>query len=196
MKKLFVLLLLSQAAFGGDWFALGIRGGVPLTDAIKNVSSGDFHLRSATKSFTIGPSAELLLPFGFGIEVDALHKSTDLRMTAQNGVPPNPVAISNSVGSWEFPLLAKFRLPGDALRPYIAGGVAFRRFGDLVNFATGLDRTTSGFVLGGGLEIKVGWVRISPEIRYTRWGSGRTAASPDDVRYNQNEADFLLGFTF
>jgi outer membrane phospholipase A len=39
-------------------------------------------------------------------------------------------------------------------------------------------------------------VRISPEVRYTRWGSGQQGAGEGLIRYNQNQADFLVGITF
>ena len=188
MKKLVLLFLplFCPAVFGADWFTAGVRAGMPLTDAFQSATSGDLSLKSATKNFTIGPSAELLLPFGLGIEVDALYKRTSIEV---NG------AGASTASSWEFPLLAKFRLPGVGLRPYVAGGAAFRKFGELMHFAVGPDRSTSGIVLGGGIELKVGRLRISPELRYTRWGSGETSGE-SVLRYNRNQADFLIGVTF
>ncbi len=190
MKKLLFVVLFCQAAFGGDWYAIGLRAGVPLTDAFDTVVSGGINLKSATKRFTIGPSAELVLPFGFGVEVDALYKRTTVEFSGDDKTG------EQTTGSWEFPLLAKFRLPGAGLRPYLAGGVSFRHFGDLVAFATGPDRSTSGIVFGGGLEIKIKRLRISPEIRYTHWDSGRSGNTTGPLSYNQNQVDFLMGFTF
>jgi len=53
------------------------------------------------------------------------------------------------------------------------------------------------FVFGGGVEFKLGHVRITPEFRYTRWGSENfrdpVAAL---LRTNKNQGDFILGLTF
>jgi hypothetical protein len=52
-------------------------------------------------------------------------------------------------------------------------------------------------VFGGGLEVKLGILRITPEFRYTRWGSENfrdpVAAL---LRSNKNQGDFILGVTF
>lgn len=34
-----------------------------------------------------------------------------------------------------------------------------------------IHNTTSGFVIGRGLEVHAPYVRVSPEVRYTNWGS-------------------------
>jgi hypothetical protein len=184
MRAWVFALLAVPTAFAGDWFAVGLRAGAPLTDLVE-VSSGGVGLEASTARFTIGPSAELLLPLGFGVEVDALYKRSKLTTTGGE---------ASSAGSWEFPLLGKFRLPGGALRPYVAGGASFRSFGQLISFAGTLDGDGWGGVLAGGLEVKVGRVRLSPEIRYTRWGSGNGAGA--GLEYSRNEIDFLFGLTF
>jgi hypothetical protein len=40
-------------------------------------------------------------------------------------------------------------------------------------------------------------IRISPEIRYTHWGSDNAASAPiAALNSNQNQAAFLIGLTF
>jgi hypothetical protein len=177
-------------------FAFGARAGVPLTDAFSSVKSQDFIFNSSTKRFTAGPSAELLLPFGLGLEADLLYKNTDVEIARAPGDGGELTLENDSVGVWEIPLLAKFRLPGAGLRPFVSGGGAYRNFGSLLDLAEGLKDSGWGFVVGGGLEIKVKRVRISPEIRFTRWGSGQIGDGSSTVKYNQNQADFLIGVTF
>ncbi len=195
MRRLSFLfpLLVCSALYGGDWFTVGFRAGIPLTDAFQSARSGSISLKSTTRNFTIGPSAELLLPFGLGIEVEALYKRTTVAV--QDAAQQGEGAGAGTTGSWEFPLLAKLRLPGAGLRPYVAAGAAFRRFGELAQFATGPDRSTSGFVIGGGLELKIGRLRVAPELRYTRWKPAATGGA-DLLRYSRNQADFLVGITF
>jgi hypothetical protein len=54
-----------------------------------------------------------------------------------------------------------------------------------------------GFVFGGGIELKLGVIRFTPEFRYTRWGSENfrdpVAAL---LQTNKNQGDFILGLTF
>ena len=54
-----------------------------------------------------------------------------------------------------------------------------------------------GATFGAGIEFKAGWLRVTPEFRYTRWGSENF----DDpigalLRTNKNQGDFMLGLTF
>ena len=165
----------------------GVKGGMPLNDAID--AAGSF--KSDFKHFTFGPMVDVFLPGGLGVEANALYKKTGYTVDASSGA----TAGSHSAPSWEFPLLLKYRLPGEALRPYFAGGYVFRSIGDMAR----LERSGShGLALGAGLMIDLKLVKLSPEIRYTRWnndvfgGSG----SPITIKSVKNQADFLIGFTF
>ena len=52
---------------------------------------------------------------------------------------------------------------------------------------------TSGFVIGGGVEFRAGPLRLSPELRYTRWFRENFSTSAGLFQYNLNEASVLLG---
>jgi len=52
------------------------------------------------------------------------------------------------------------------------------------------NRNTGGFAVGGGVTLKVLHLRLSPEIRCTRW------ANSSFVGAAQNPADLLVGFTW
>jgi hypothetical protein len=54
----------------------------------------------------------------------------------------------------------------------------------------------TGVVLGGGLELKLPFIRISPEIRFTRWGAKNITDLGGVLHLNQNQAEFLIGITF
>ena len=57
--------------------------------------------------------------------------------------------------------------------------------------------TDEGLVFGGGVAFKFGPVRISPELRYTRWGSENFRDPIGSLlRTNKNQGDFLLGILF
>jgi len=112
------------------------------------------------------------------------------------------------MGLLEIPMLVKYRFAG-RVRPFVDGGAAIDRVVGLrnsyVNIAvfgspvfTGTNSTpvqlsnptTPGVVAGGGIEARAGVMRISPELRYTRWTSAHFLFS------SQNQVDFLLGITF
>ena len=56
--------------------------------------------------------------------------------------------------------------------------------------------TTRGFVMGGGVDVKVLLIHISPEVRYTRWGSAHFVDPIRLISSKQNQAEFLVGITF
>jgi len=211
MRPLFLLLFGAAAAFSQP-FSFGVKAGVPLTDFLSTVQSPNFGFNSNTKRYIVGPTVELRLPFGLGIELDALYRRLDYTSSA-NLVD---VFISgNTTGNaWEFPLLAKYRFPSKGLRPYVDAGIAWDTLSGLTQtitqtvFPTRTTTTTTsnpaelnkntvtGFVTGAGLDVKVLLIHLSPEIRYTRWGAQHFLSSNGGLQSSQNQAEFLLGITF
>ncbi len=175
MKWLFLLLPISAFA---QPFSAGFKLGAPVTDAFHDSSRflGD------NKRFIFGPTAEVRLPFGFGIEVDALYRR--YQYSTLGGLGVNPFKS----GAWEFPVLAKIRGGLPLVKPYAVGGLVFHRLS--TNSSEVLHRNNVGVAVGGGLQVNVLMLKISPEIRYTRW----TVSSLPN--FNQNQADVLVGFTF
>jgi hypothetical protein len=59
-------------------------------------------------------------------------------------------------------------------------------------------RSHFGGVVAAGIETRIAWIRLSPEIRFTRWRAD--APGPEtpefDVRSNPNQLDVLLGIRF
>lgn len=174
--RVLVLIVLSSAVCAAQPIGFGIKGGIPFTDLFSE--SGTF--RPDTKRYTIGPMAELRLPFGLGAEADVLYK----RFSYDGG----------SGSQWEIPILAKYRLGGEIIHPYIEGGVSFRRLTGSEGVLGG-DRASKGFVLGAGVEFRALLIRISPELRWTRWGD-RNLDITRFLRENRNQAEFLIGISF
>ncbi len=191
--KLFVALLFSAACLPAQPVSVGIRGGVPLTDAFSAVmeTNGAGFVRdfSSSKEYEIGAMAELHLPLGLGIEADALYHP--LNLTTQMANPAGTFQTSRTVSSWEFPILGKFHfLPLPLIKPYAEAGPSFRALGNAASYLS-----NSGFTVGLGVEIKISRLRIEPDIRYTRWGSDSpslAAIAPSNV----NQASFLVGIAF
>lgn len=188
MKPL-LLLLLSVVTALSQPLSFGLKGGVPVTDAFK-ITGGSGYF-SDSKRYTVGPTMELNLPFRISVEFDALYKP--LRYGVANGA----VGSATTGSSWEFPLLMKYRLTGGLVRPYLDAGLAFR---NLRGFDEGLpelrERSSAGAVIGGGLELRAPGIRLSGELRYTRWGSTSIRSALGDLTSQLNQAEFLVGITF
>lgn len=202
MRPAFVLLLAAGAALAQP-FTWGVRAGVPLNDAFNTVSNQNFTFNTNTNRYLIGPTAELHLPFGLGVEVDALYRHFSY---TGSGIFQGSSAVTNvSSGNWEFPLLLKYRFPAKIVRPYIDAGVAWNKLSGLTQTVSHLGSTGSlkveqdnsaGFVLGGGIDLHAVFVHVMPEIRYIRWGSAQITDPTGFIKSSQNEAQFLVGFTF
>jgi hypothetical protein len=188
-KKLFALLFFVGVSAYAQPVGLGVKFGVPLNDAFSVQSPNPLQYVADTHRYTVGPYIELRLPLRFAIEVDALYKSYDFQRSV-------PTITSVSASSWEFPVLAKYKILPGPIQPYIEGGVAYARLMDVPNIVELNATNNLGVVAGAGLELHLGFLRISPEIRYTGW-SRRFFNSPGDyLQSNRNQATVLVGISF
>ena len=196
----------------------GIKGGVPLTDAV-DASYGN---RGAAKRYTLGPSIEIGLRSSFGVEVSGLYRRTGYN-TSENFFGQT-LLRRVSANSWEFPFLAKYYLSPwfASRRPYVSGGYSLRYVSHVQEFVhsfgrdflTGepFDRTYTlngrfllrdnpghGATVGGGILFTTGQFRIAAEIRYTRWHGfafSEIGSRGFFVQSAQNQVDFLLTLSF
>jgi hypothetical protein len=174
MRTFAALLVLSAApAFAQLHF--GVKGGAAFNDLVSPAGN----LESRFRKWTLGPMAELDLPLGLGAEINALYRSTGYS-----------AAQDFTAGSWEFPLLARYRFPGVGVRPFVGAGWSFRSIGDIPRFSAG----SQGFILSGGVRINAVLFKLSPEIRYTRWNSGAECAVC--VKASRNQVEGLIGLFF
>ena len=158
---------------------VGVKAGVPATGLVMSSDHAGGAFGATGGNYVIGPTVEIRLPFGLGVEVDALYRSVN-----------NP-----SGSSWEFPILAKYRLSvREHLAPYVVGGGSFQRNDILQAVQVGPTKTATGFAFGAGLEAKLRLIRVSPEIRYTRWTSDFSFRGANLV--HRNQVEFLVGITF
>lgn len=200
--KLILFAFFAQFCFGESPFIIGVRGGVPLGDVIHAVQSGS-GIASSTDNYVVGPTLGVRLPLGFSVAGDALF--TRLSLSTNSGSRLS--SVSASANSWEFPVLVRFTAGHGGIAPFVGAGVSVRHlsdFGDigpfLTNSANGNSITSGpsvGFALAGGLQFHAGPLYISPEIRYTHWGSNQISNAFNNViRTNDNEGQILVGLTF
>jgi opacity protein-like surface antigen len=213
MKSLLVFLIGSTAVLAQP-IGFGVKGGVPMTDFLDTVSGSRTSISSTTNRYIVGPTVELRLPAGFGVEFDALY-----RHFRYNSVASLVDAVSTlraSGDAWEFPLVLKKRFIHGPVRPFLDAGVNFNKISGLSQTVQTLvfpNRSTTttnnnppelrhdfstGFTMGAGLEVHALLLRVSPEIRYTRWGTQNfnSIISGGSLRSNVNQAEFLIGITF
>ncbi len=213
MRSLSVLLLGAACAFAQP-FSIGVKGGVPLNDFISAAQSGNIIYTSVPNRYIIGAAVELRLPFGLGIELDALYRHLNYSSNAgSTGVSTVITSTKTSANAWEFPLLAKYRFPTRIARPFVEAGVAWDTLQglkqDVVRTVGGTTTssstsspaelnktTTTGFVIGAGIDVHALVLHISPELRYTRWGAKHFLDTNSLLQSNQNQAEFLVGITF
>src|SRR6185437_9079065 len=158
MKALLFLFICVPAY--SQTFGFGVRGGVPLTDFASTVQSQNFTFNTKTDRYIIGPTADLRLPFGLGVEVDALYRHMSY---TGSGVAGSIIGSGLNSGEWEFPVLGKYRFPGKVARPFIDAGVSFDRLMGLTQSVSATasagspkivnKNSTTGFVVGAGLDL-------------------------------------------
>jgi len=92
--------------------------------------------------------------------------------------------------TWEWPVLVKYRPPvRGPVRPFVVAGPSFRTRHD----PAPAEPSQFGGALGAGIELRLGRFRISPGLRYTRWGYDgdypRAATKRDQI-------EFLTGLSY
>src|SRR4051794_23093199 len=120
-----LLFLSGTAALVAQPISVGVKGGVPFTDFLESVSSGNVSLRSRTQRYIVGPAVELRLPAGFGVEFDALYRRFSYNATTS--LATAVTSIDTSANAWEFPLLLKKRFASGPVRPFLDAGVTWNK---------------------------------------------------------------------
>ena len=205
-----VLVLAGHAR--AQQIGFGVKGGVRATG---DINTPGFGPGSESKRYVIGPAAELALPFGIGIEVDALYRRVGFRTS--DGNLTGSFQASYRANSWEFPILFKDKLPFPFLKPFWEAGYAPRHIsgsysaigwtadiptGKVTNYTSKGDwkpGVSHGLVAGIGAETGLGKIHVSGELRYTRWNNdpiGFSTHTGNYVNMSQNQVDFLVGFTW
>ncbi len=187
------LLLLGAVAVAAlpQKLSFGLKAGVPFQDAVKSESWKGLRYEPQSGRYTLGPMFELGLGEHFSVELDVLYRPLKYRRYWED-------TVGDVAGSaWQFPLLGKVRLSRNFVAPYLAVGVAFNSLRGLANLPELSDSSTSGWVFGFGLEGRLPIVRISPELRYTKWRKEnlRGAAGGFGLS-NLNQLEALVGISF
>lgn len=167
--KLFGLALLCGVAAFGQTVSVGAIGGVPFTDAVNTAQNSSYSVLYTGNNYIVGPSLQVNLPAGLRLEVDGLFRPVSYQLSL-----PFATATSISATQWQFPFLMQYRLKTPRLKPFLEAGLSFDHLSGISSAATAI---TSGpgqvphtgdasVVLGGGVEVKIPFIRLSGELRY------------------------------
>lgn len=204
MRTIALFLCLTAGPACGQWFALGVKGGLRASDDMGKT----FFSETESKRYVVGPTVEIGLPGRWRVEVDALYHRFGYR-TDQGSVFGSSSARDRG-NSWEFPILLKCHLPA---RLFVSGGYAPRilsgketahndstiPFFGTRTFGSDFSYVSHGAVAGAGMEFGRGRLRFSPEFRYTRWKDKAIDIQGSrgfTVESNQNQIDVLFGMTW
>ncbi len=181
----------ASAAFP-QGLSFGFKAGYPFKDVFNNRSSPGALLSPASGRYTLGPVLELHLPFRTSVEFDVLYRPAEIGRQPLAGGPLAKI----TGGEWRFPLLLKYRFSESLVTPFLGGGVAWQRMSgvDDPEFTTS---TKSGAVVAAGLEGRLPIIRVTAELRYTRWGAATVGNVITGLKQtNLNQVDALVGITF
>jgi len=217
MKHLALVILAAAPAFA-QIVSVGIKAGSPVGGAVPN--NPEFSLKSLQHSYLLGATAEIHFPLRLSVEVDAIYKRTGF--STDSGYLSYSFSNRVTANQWEFPVLAKYEITGERLRPFVDAGPVLRHISGITDFFTSTyttpypifpvsytssttsnnspylqNRNSPGFVVGAGVTLKAFHVRISPEYRYTRWGTAAFGSSGLGLTIsNPNQQDLMVGFAF
>jgi hypothetical protein len=183
----------------GQRISVGAIGGWGLTNDVTSSSNNLVELASGPggtytevngtstvtglKSFIIGAALEVHLPRHLSVELDALYKPLRGRFETvlDNGTMYGP-ETGTEAATWQFPVLAKYRLRLGRLNPFVEAGPSFRLPEESLS--------TYGIAAGAGVEMHWHALHIAPALRFTHWAAGNSFQS---AGFTQNEAAILLG---
>jgi hypothetical protein len=202
MRKLLALgAFCAMSASGQSLFSIGVIGGAPFTDVVNATNVASLSIVPKSTNFTVGPSFQVNLPLSLRIEVDALYRPYSF-LVSSTAVPGSLLAFAPgnvSGNEWSFPVLAQYRFKTPVVKPFVEVGVSFDHLSSLSTAAnditsgpgTLIHQTNAGVVLGGGVDVKIPFIRLSGELRYTHQGSAYFQGIS-----NLNQAEVLVGIHF
>jgi len=178
--------------------SFGATAGWGVTDNLKIRSSSFTDPRNGEVAFLEGLSLtrpiagimiDIKLPESFSLEMDCLYRPLNARDVTilSNGTVSSQRRFT--VLTWEFPVLAKYRLPRTRPKPFVELGPSLRGSGNL----NGARPSHEGITAGVGIELGQRRVTFSPTIRYTRWRADDKRTGPQTL---PDQVEVLVGFSF
>lgn len=156
--SVFFGFLLVRSPLAGQGISVGVIGGVSPGPEFSGYDHGKRYLAGASLEFEIGRN--------FSLELDGMYR-------------PQPLYGSN--GSWQVPVLTKYRLHWGRISPFIEAGPSFRKSG----ISTRRYAAYFGVTGGAGVSIPIKRLSVEPTVRFAHWG--KDGYTPTD------RLEFLVG---
>jgi hypothetical protein len=198
----FALLFFVSLPTFAQAIAAGVTGGVPVTNTFDTGFQYRGSFTPKTVRYTIGASVDFRLLGPLRAEVDALYQPFSFDTAYYLGTP---TYYKTSGRIWQFPVLLKFRLPAQVLRPFVDAGPSVQVASNIRDVSYNLafpgqltrsnqsPNAVAGFVAGGGFDFHLFSLVVSPELRYTRWFSENFDFSETNhVGTHLNQVQILL----
>lgn len=201
MKITFACILVTAGMIApafGQRLSFGVVGGTSLTGDFRTLrnnwsfqgSSYTDISESGPRRLIIGPMIELGLRSGWSVEVNALHRT--LGYTVRTDFPGRICGVDTFCGAdmstWQFPVLAKYRISVRRVNPFVTLGPSFRTYSS----PAGTRPSAYGITGGAGVEWNAGRFFFAPTVRYTRW-RGEEAPFRPTIR---NQVEILGGIGY
>jgi hypothetical protein len=161
---------ISFGVVAGATFLDDFRSGSIAHPCVGNGCAGTslFQSTDASRRLIVGASAEVAASKSLSFEIEAQGRPirTNSRIDYMppvdlgNGVTVASQSFSGTDHTWEFPTLAKFRLP--TFRTHLV-----LEFGS--TFHSTQNGTEFGITVGAGVEVPMKRISFVPRVRYTRW---------------------------
>jgi hypothetical protein len=202
----FLLAILLPACPRGQaqTLSFGFSAGLPLNP----LATATGNQVTSTGRYAFGPTLQVALPHGFGVDVEFIYKRFDFGSVSDSA--------RAAVHRVELPLMLRYSFPGLPLRPFAHMGMNFNRviavgganvcaqggFGEEIyclgerTEAVLRHRRTHGPVVGAGVEFRWGGMRLAPELRITRWVDRNFGTRDTALRSNLTGVDLLLAARF
>ena len=95
--------------------------------------------------------------------------------------------------TWEFPVLAKYQLPVRKISPLFELGPAFR----ITAHTQSQNYSHYGVAGGLGVSARLGKMKLSPTLRYTRWAQDKKQRGREPATgTGPNQLEVVVGFSF
>jgi hypothetical protein len=201
MIRTLVLAILGSGLASAQ-ISYGIIGGAPFSDVSKSSVIGAVRSIPKSNNFTVGPAFQVGLPLHLRIEVDALFRPYDLDLEVATTSPASirPISLAVRGQQWRFPAMLQYRFGSSKIQPYLGAGISVGHLSGLGSAARTLissgpgalvHETDASPVIGAGVDLKIPFIRVSGEFRYTRQSVSNFANFS-----NLNQTEFLLGLHF
>jgi hypothetical protein len=199
MKTLLILGVFCAVSASAQAISVGVLGGAPFTDVVNSVNQNNLSFLPKSTNFIIGPTFQVNLPLSLRFEVDALYRPYSFSETSVTLTGSGITTVSAM--QWSFPFLLQYRIktPLPLVKPFVEAGVSFDHLADISSAASNitsgpgtlLRQSNASVVLGGGVDVKIPFIRLSGELRYIHEGSADFQAIS-----NLNQAEVLVGVHF